>query len=906
MAQELDVVLEVLGRSIVLNASDGVPARWAGRAEVAVKGPDAIAELHDAWANRQPVIIRLLEDPAVWRRPESVSDEPWRLSPSFDLPSDRLHHLIWANSYDGRGGVVEPVWWWARKAARLGAVETPEGPADVSLPNGSTVWIDGGPRGPLPIACVHTESIELGSLRVAPASCEPQPEIALAPDQLAAVSHGSGPARIIAPAGSGKTRVLTERLRHLLGDRVVERELVCAVAYNRRAQEELAQRCAAFRPRVVTLNALGWELLGRPKVLEEREVRRIIEGIVPKPAHRANVDPYGPYIEALSRIRLGLVDPAIVEEERDDVPGIAESFAPYRAALQDRGAVDFDEQIYSAIERLLRDGDFRRAQQARHRHLLVDEFQDLTPAHVLMLRLLAMPTLDVFGVGDDDQVIYGHAGADPQFLLDYGSLFPGAAFYPLEVNYRCQPETVDAARSLLGHNRRRIAKEIRAGRQSTATVTGDQSFAIETHSAQSGAQRLVEIVRAQIVAGRAPHDIAVLTRVNSLLLAPQVALGEARVVVEGALDERVLDRTGARAALAYLRIATKPDGFAAADVREVLRRPSRGLPQWIDKWFRTPTLTVRELRGIAGRLDDAKVSVKVEALADDLDLVIRAARSGTTREVLRTIKVRVGLGQAMTLLDESASGSHLDDLEALEQVADLHTDPSGFEPWLRSVLAATRGGGGGSGSGSGSGSGVTLATVHKVKGQEWPCVIVFGATEGLMPHRLSEDVEEERRVLHVAITRGVDEVIVMGDAERPSPFLPELDPATPVAAPRLVTSTLHGARTGSASSTGSAAASSAAGGARRGGVKSSSTSSASAPAGPPQNPELLEALRAWRSARAKSDGVPAYVVMHDKHLQAIAAAKPATLQALARVEGMGARRIELYGDEILERVAQAS
>ncbi|MCB0962624.1 MAG: ATP-dependent helicase, partial [Acidimicrobiales bacterium] len=178
---------------------------------------------------------------------------------------------------------------------------------------------------------------------------------------------------------------------------------------------------------------------------------------------RANTDPIGPYLEALGLVRLGLRDPAEVEAERDDVDGLAELFAPYRARLADRGAVDFDEQIYGAIEVLLRDGAFRRAMQARCRHLLVDEFQDLTPAHVLLLRLLALPGLDVFGVGDDDQVIYGHVGADPAFLIDYESLFPGAADHPLQVNYRCATEITDAARHLLGYNRRRVAKEIVSG-----------------------------------------------------------------------------------------------------------------------------------------------------------------------------------------------------------------------------------------------------------------------------------------------------------------------------------------------------------------------------------------------------------------------------------------------------------
>ena len=908
------------GRGVIINHDDPTPAAWKDAEVIPVEGPKAIDALHRAWSSRCPVVIRLLTDPSRWRTPETVPREPWQVAPDLDLASDRLHHLLWANNYDARGGVT-PQWWWSRKASRLGAIETPEGPTDIRLTNGQEVWIDGGPRGPLPggLAYVHAESVDLGSLRVAPAPVDPHPEIPLAADQIRAVAHGSGPARIIAPAGSGKTRVLTERLRHLLGERHFEREIVCAVTYNRRAQEELARRCAAFRPRVVTLNALGWELLGRPPVLDERETRRIIEGLVPKPTRRANVDPIGPYLEALSTIRLGLVDPLEVEDARDDVPGVAEAFLPYRSALRAKGAVDFDEQIYGAIEHLLVDGDFRRRQQMRHRHLLVDEFQDLTPAHVLMLRLLAMPGLDVFGVGDDDQVIYGHAGADPSFLLEFGRLFPHAESHPLEVNYRCRPEVVDAARSLLRHNRRRIEKTIRSDR-----APGKDSLRVVLHPTRSGAVELVNIIRSHIDSGRPGSEIAVLTRVNSTLLAPQVALKEAGLRVEGGLDERVLARTGVRAALAYLRIATNPDGFAVADLTEVLRRPSRGLPQWIDRWFRGTTMTVAQLRRISSNLDDAKVSAKVDGLADDLDQIIRVARRGTTRDILRSVKNDIGLGQAMTLLDASASGSHLDDLEALEQVADLHPEASGFEPWLREVLGPPKKGPVETGftdepvaptapnAGPNTAwdtewdlvrdptrvierdrGGITLATVHKVKGQEWPVVVLFGVTDGLMPHRLSTDEEEERRVLHVGITRGIEHVVILGDAARPSPFLAELDPtATPRPTPTSSSSSksAHTGRAEPATARSRPTGTAATVGLRKVGP--------GIPNGPVDE-TLLEQLRVWRTSRAKADGVPPYVVMHDKHLQGLAASRPRDLLGLARVDGMGPRRLELYADDLL-------
>ena len=258
--------------------------------------------------------------------------------------------------------------------------------------------------------------------------------------------------------------MLTERLRHLHLDRGYEPAGVLAVAYNKQAQLEMEARTTDFRPRVRTLNSLGlWVLAehrgGSPPVVDEPEVRRLVDSLIPgKRQRRSNTDPIGPYVEGLTSIRLGLTDPELVEASRDDVPGLAELFPGFRQQLARRGAVDFDEQIYGAVEVLLADGPFRRSMQRSCRHLLVDEFQDLTPAHVLLVRLLSLPALDVFGVGDDDQCIYGHAGADPAFLIDYERLFPGAVPHPLTVNYRCPVEVVDGARTLLGYNHRRVAE----------------------------------------------------------------------------------------------------------------------------------------------------------------------------------------------------------------------------------------------------------------------------------------------------------------------------------------------------------------------------------------------------------------------------------------------------------------
>ncbi len=882
-----------LGRGVVV-AIDGppVPAAWADPAlervridDATLSAPaDAVARLHAAWSTRRPVVVELAVDPARFRDPTSSAVEPWTLDADHELWADRLHHLVWANTYDARQD-GDPVWWWARKAIRLGASPTTDGRGDVVLADGRPAWIDGGPRGPEPssdpdalgeLVLVHAESVELGALTPAPSPRPPAAE--LAADQLAAVTHGAGPARIIAPAGSGKTRVLTERLRHLIVDRGVESELVLAVAYNKKAQEELEARTVDFRPRVQTLNALGYSILGqargrRPTVLDERSARDLVRSVVPKVKRRANTDPIAPYLEALSLVRLGLLDPDEVEAGRDDVPGLGPAFVAFRHALRHADAVDFDEQIYGAVEALLADGALRRRIQARGRHLLVDELQDLTPAHVLLVRLVAGPSLDVFGVGDDDQVIYGHAGADPGFLIDFARRFPGAADHPLTVNYRCPVPVVDAARHLLSYNHRRVPKEMHPGPDAIADPA---ALTVRTHAPDAGARALVEVVSGwldpEATQPAAPAQVAVLSRVNSLLLAPHVVLAEAGIPLDSVLHPSVLDRLGLRAALAYLRLGASgaADGrLRTDDLVEILRRPSRGLPPWFaERLGRRGWWTDQEVAAIGDSLAD-KDAAKVDRLVADVGAVVDAVAAGhDTRRVLMVITDEVGLGGAISLLDASKGGegaSHVDDLEGLAQLADLHRDPTTFEAWLRAALhrEATPGG-------------VTLSTVHRVKGMEWDRVAVFGTTAGIIPHRLADDLEEERRVLHVAITRGRRQVVVLGDASRPSPFLAELDgraPHTP-ATPAPVR------------------------------TRTAGTGSAKAPSAPstPLTPAQQAAdtvLRAWRLQRSKADQVPAFIVLSDRHLRGIAMARPTTLVELSRLEGIGPTKLENYGEEIL-------
>lgn len=877
---------DALGRNVIVRPGDPAPAPWAEAARVTVDDiddPIAIDDLRAARSQRRRLVIEVGID---LPEPDPVLDiDYWHLSPEADLEGEVLRHLVVSHAVDAREP-TQPTVEAISRAVAAGATPASDGAGDV-MTDAGPAWCDGGPLdwleldAPL-IPAVHLASGSLGALGGA------EPTADLAPDQLAAVSHRGGGARIIAPAGSGKTRVLTERARHLVRDRGVDPTTICMVAFNVRARAEMEERTTDLPGlEIRTLNSLALAILsgrapfaapaGRraPNVVDERDIRRILDDLVTT-RRQAMSDPFATWIEALTATRLGLRSPAAVEQEfAPDVTGFAEILPQYRDRLANAGAVDFDEQILGAIEVLCTDPVARAAARRVCGVLLVDEFQDLTPAHVLLLRLLAGPAAEVFGVGDDDQTIYGYSGASPSWLIDFADLFPGAKAHDLTVNYRCPPAVVEGAATLLTHNRRRIDKTITAapgrdGEASDLTVAQTPDPLTTT----------IDRVRELIQGGSLPRDIAILTRVNATLLGPMLLLEEEGIATNAPVHANFLERTGVAGALAWLDVATSPaQRLVGSSLETAIRRPPRGISARLAGWAGEQN-SVKGLRALAGRMNNERDQQKVSAFADDLDrLRARAEAGADTAALLTMIRDEVGLGQALdNRLDASRRSvdrsAHGDDLAALLAVASHQPDPSAFGSWIAERLGRI----------DADPGGVRLATIHRVKGREWPHVIVHEANAGLMPHRLASDREEERRVFHVAVTRGSKDVLVVAGTP-PSPFVtqltverdPEADPEPELRPRSAPAAPARRPRT------------------KREVPEASSITEAS----------LRESLRTWRTQRAKEDAVPAYVVFNDTTLFELARLRPTDDDALLDISGIGPVKIEKYGAEIISLVENA-
>ena len=491
----------------------------------------------------------------------------------------------------------------------------------------------------------------------------------------------------------------------------------------------------------------------------------------------------------------------------------------------------------------------------------------------------------------------------------------------------------------------------------TAVTPG---LSVHRVAATAAAERAVTVIGQRLTDHTEPGDVAVLARVNSALLPVQVALTQAGIPHTGALDATVLGRTGIRTALAYLRLGLDLERIARDDVFDTINRPARKVKSAVQPLLgRRGRFSIGQLEQVLDQLDKVHQDRFGDYLGDLRALEAAITDGADTAACLELIRTRIGLGEAMDALDASRSrpegSSHGDDLDALEQLAALQPDPAAFRGWLAEQLKVP-----------GDPQGVTLSTVHRVKGMEWPHVVVVAANQGLFPHRLADDVEEERRVFHVAITRCQRGVDIIADRSRTSPFVAELAQATtraaaaarteagPGAAPDAVRTedgvradvglqvVLAGGLAGriSAVHADHAVVELALGGhsrvpfgesvridgeplalrarARRrsrgrAGGSDPATSTSGGRSGDGDrlldvdaeevDEALFEALRAWRGRIAGETGVPAYLVFHDRALRVIAARKPDTLRALAGCPGVGPAKLERFGDDVLDLVA---
>jgi DNA helicase II / ATP-dependent DNA helicase PcrA len=591
-------------------------------------------------------------------------------------------------------------------------------------------------------------------------------------EQRRAVEHGDGPLLVLAGAGSGKTRVLTHRIAHLLRRGRASPHEILAVTFTNKAARELRERLG----RLVG-EAAGALWVGTFHSICSRLLRRDIEEL--GLGYRRNFvvydehDQLGVLGAAIDGRSFPLTAQALlarIDEAKNEAQtvhsasarastvreaAVAEAYALYQAALRRNNAVDFGDLLLLALELLERGGDTARRLQQRFRYLLVDEYQDTNRAQYLWLRWLAAERRELCAVGDEDQSIYGWRGADIRNILDFEHDYPSAVVIRLEQNYRSTQSILAAAGAVIGHNRSRRGKTLW-----TANPPGPRPVLHHARNERAEARFVV-----QEIARRSRHrplrDFVVFYRTNAQSRVFEEECLRAGIAYSLIGGTKFYERREIKDVLAYLRVvANRDDDWS---LLRILNVPARGIGgSTVEKLVAAAAAHGTSLfRAIAVPSDSLSNGARSKlcsfaTLLEDLRLHADRPIAALVEEILR----RTGYVEALRARAAADAESRIEDLRELVTVAqEADAEGRSLVEFLEQAALVADADAIDDAQGR-----LTLMTIHNSKGLEFPVVFLAGMEEGLFPHRRSLDddaaIEEERRLCYVGMTRAREQLFL--------------------------------------------------------------------------------------------------------------------------------------------------
>ena len=638
--------------------------------------------------------------------------------------------------------------------------------------------------------------------------------IPLNPAQRAAIDHGAGPALVLAGAGSGKTRVITQRIGRLI-DAGTPPKAITAVTFTNKAAEEMRERLVALCGAsgndvwISTFHALGGEIvrqtMGKTEpfvVYDGADQAGLVRELMREfktPDRRFDV---GAIIARISHAKNAMITPEelAAQDPDNEYDEIAQWLFPrYEAALRRLRALDFDDLILWPLRRLTEDAELRESWRRRIRYMLVDEFQDTNRAQLLLVKALVGERGNVFCVGDDDQSIYGWRGADIANVIDFAKHFPGAKTLALEQNYRSRKPVLDVANAVMEGQVRAFPKRLFTDKPGGAPVK-----IVECDSSEGEVKFVVETIQKIISEGHKRKEIGVLYRSNLLSRGVEEALRLAGVPYRIIGGSSVFERREVKDLIAYLRVSLHPRDEIA--LRRVVNYPARGVGdatlgrlerhalvrggtlmqavEQADAIADIPAATKESLRAFIAVLRDSKQLIHAgKQLADVAKHVAGAIK--LKEDIIAAGPTPIAAGKRWTNVEmlyrtlEKAGATTPGEASAVLTRLTLHFAEEDDE----------------------SGDKVTLSTLHGSKGLEFGTVFFVGCDEGIIPHSRTEapkatdviatiDGSEERRLFYVGVTRAKEQLYLVrartrsgkgaARATTPSRFLhiPGLPPGT--------------------------------------------------------------------------------------------------------------------------------
>ena len=595
----------------------------------------------------------------------------------------------------------------------------------------------------------------------------------LNPAQREAVLHVDGPLLVVAGAGSGKTRVLTHRVAHLIRAHGVKPTEILAITFTNKAATEMRERLERLLGRtaraiwILTFHAACGRILRREaerlgyrssftiydQADQVRVVKACLEELGKDPKR---FTPRGIHAQ-ISNAKNQLVSP---DEYTSRVASfwdqtVAEVYELYQRKLHASNAVDFDDMLMLTVDVLERFPEALERWQSSFHHVLVDEYQDTNKAQYRLLQLLAAKHRNVFAVGDPDQSIYAFRGADIRNILDFEEDFGGADMIALEQNYRSTNAILEAANAVIDNNRDRKPKRLWS-----ELGEGDPVEVVEVEDEHAEARFVAAEIARLVESGYSAAEIAVFYRTNAQSRVLEDVLVRQGVPYQVIGGPRFYERAEIKDAVAYLSLLNNPDDAVA--LMRIANRPRRGIGDTsiqrlvahatalgISLWDATAdpeaagvaTASARAIRGFRTTIQSLMSAAQELEIDELVQRVLE--RSGTIEayEAERTIEARgrienlselVGSAQEYRArVDEPALSGFLEEVQ-LQSDQDTLADDTAQ---------------------------VTLMTIHNAKGLEYRVVFLIGMEEGIFPHSRSiedNEVEEERRLAYVGMTRAME------------------------------------------------------------------------------------------------------------------------------------------------------
>jgi ATP-dependent DNA helicase UvrD/PcrA len=623
----------------------------------------------------------------------------------------------------------------------------------------------------------------------------------LNPAQREAVLTTEGPVLVIAGAGSGKTRVLTRRIAHLLAAVGAKPPEILAITFTNKAAGEMRDRLVdlvgppARACWVMTFHAACGRILRReaPRLGyrtnftiydsadQVRLVKQCLEELERDPKR---FTPRGIHSQ-ISKAKNQLVGP---EEYKSRVASfydqtVADVYDLYQRRMFASNAVDFDDMLYLTVDVLERFPEAREKWQKAFRYVLVDEYQDTNHAQYRLLQLLAEPDMNVFAVGDPDQSIYAFRGADIRNVLEFERDFEGAKTIALEQNYRSTNNILEAANGVIAHNRERKPKNLWS-----ELGEGDPVRVIEVEDEHAEARYVAAEIAMLVEQGYNGSEVAVFYRTNAqsrVLEDVLVRQGVAYQVIGG---PRFYERAEIKDLVAYLQVIDNP--YDAVSLLRIANRPRRGIgDSTLAKLMSFADDAQMSLWEAMDRTEPAGVgTAPAKAVASFRNTILSLMSSADELNVAELIEAVLERTGYLEMLEAERTIEAQGRIENLQELVALAREwlESAAEPSLSSFLQevslysdqdAIRG----------EGSLVTLMTLHNAKGLEFRAVYLIGMEEGIFPHSRSieeQGIEEERRLAYVGMTRAMERLTLMHASSRmlyggrsynlPSRFLDEL------------------------------------------------------------------------------------------------------------------------------------